>query len=156
MIVRIAVMSALLVLLGPFGCGGDSGGGGGTHLTWQVDGTSVTALGGRASWSSTAGRDSIAITGFASSGEDISIGISNDAPLMPQTFDCAQPTGNQSVSVSSAADAGVFAAQSCTVTLSQVGAVGGTPTIGTFAATLTSAASGNKAITNGSFNLPLM
>jgi len=156
MTVRIAATAALLMSIAVVGGCGSSKSDGGTHLTWQVNGTSVTALGGHASWSSSGGRDSIAISGFSSTAEDISIGMANDTPLMPQTFDCAQLTGNQTISVSSSADAGVFAAQSCTVTLTQVGVVGGAPTIGTFTAMLSMSGGATKTITNGSFNLPLM
>lgn len=54
------------------------------------------------------------------------------------------------------ADGGVeLATASCTVVLTQVGAVGGANATGTFEAVFNLQAGGTKAISNGRFNLPL-
>jgi hypothetical protein len=42
------------------------------------------------------------------------------------------------------------------VVITQVGALGGAPAVGTFEVVFSVPAGGTKSITNGSFNLPLM
>jgi hypothetical protein len=149
----VAWVAAVSALLG--GC--VSGGNvlsGDHHVTWLDDGVMITATGGKATWLSMGGRDSIDMLGINDS-EAVTIYAATPTPLTAQTFVCGQ---GQSLLLTYRNDdpAGpAFKTESCTVVFTQIGAVGGAPVIGTFEVVFDLPSGGTKSITNGSFALPL-
>jgi hypothetical protein len=156
MTTRMGAVLVSAVMLAASGCGSSSSGGG-RSMVWQDDGVPLTAVGTMARFASQGGRDSLEITGTTFD-VTVTVTVAATSPLTPQTFICNQTTAGQSVSVGYVdADGGVqLANQSCTVTLTQAGAVGGAPAVGTFEAVFTLQAGGTKNITNGRFTLPVM
>ena len=132
--------------------------GGTKHITWLDDGVMIAATAGQATWSSTAGRDSVEILGLTSS-VSLTIYAASPTPFATQTFACGQTTAEQALLFAyktEVPDAGtLFTSQSCTLTFTQIGAVGGAPVIGTFEVALNVPGGGTKNIANGSFNVPL-
>ncbi len=172
--IRMATMVGLIAIaIAALGCGGSgsggaggkggvAGGGGGgagggtvTHVTWQDDGTSVTAIAGSAVGVLIGAREALQIAGGTNDLE-IEITVEDDPPLMPNTFRCNQPSGSPSATF------GYFdrnasplpTSPECTVTITQIGAMGVEPAIGTFSATFVLPSGASRNITNGSFNVP--
>jgi len=151
--VRVQLVLTVMVLAG---CGGDGTGSATRHVTWKDDGAAKTAVLTVATSGGSGTTESREIIGTASD-VGVTIFVSATAPLTPQAFDCSAPTTGQTVTVSyTESDGGLqLAMQTCTVNLTQVGAVGGASVAGTFAATFNLQAGGTKTITNGSFNVPV-
>jgi hypothetical protein len=150
------VLGALLVA----GCGGggSSPAGNGPGISWQDDGVTTTALGLKAIFSTGMGSDGLEIIGLGQSVKTgVAVAVAATTPLTPQTFVCHQTTAGQSVTVTyNDADGGSeLSTASCTVVLTQVGAVGGPSAIGTFEAVFNLRAGGTKTLSNGRFDLPL-
>ena len=104
--------------------------GGTKHITWLDDGVMIAATAGQATWHPTAG-DSVEILGLTSS---VSLTIPTPrrpTPFATQTFACGQTTAEQALLFAyktEVPDAGtLFTSQSCTLTFTQIGAVGGAP-----------------------------
>ncbi len=137
------------------GSGGGAGGGTATQVTWQDDGTSVTAIGGSAVYVLIGAKEALRISGETNDLK-VEITVEDDPPLMPKTFMCNQPPGSPSATF------GYFdrnasplpTGPECTVTITQVGMLGGAPAIGTFSAIFALPSGASRNITNGSFNVP--
>jgi len=138
------------------GGGGDGGGGsdgggapaGSGTLTWLENGTMHTAIypsGARVMSTMT---DMVQVSGGDATGTGISLGVTMPPPLVPGTYPCGiSGTGSRTIVSFSYTIAGLF--QSCTITLTSVGAKTGDHAVGTFSAT------GGKMITAGVFDVPL-
>jgi len=154
--------TALVALWSLWACVLGCGSGGGAkpstvrQMSWKDDGVLVTAASAMASLSTEGDRQYLRITGTDFS-VGVSLAVATPTPLSPQPFVCGQTTAGQTVYVSyNEPDGGVLTATpTCTVDVTQVGAVGGAPAIGTFQATVTTPDGATKVLSNGSFNLPL-
>ena len=135
-----------------------SGGGGGpsgAQMSWLDDGISVTPFGADATLTSSNGVDSLRIDGLTQrAAGSVTIILGAASPFAPQTFDCSQLAGGQTVTISYATGTGFdITDQSCKVVVSQVGKVGGPSLMGTFEAVISLTPSGTKTISNGVFNI---
>ena len=127
------------------------------RFTWLDDGAKMTATLGKATWLSTAGRDSVDMLATTDAA-GITIYAATPTPLTAQTFVCGQTASGQSLLLTYRNDdpAGpAIRSESCTVAFTQIGAVGGAPVIGTFEVVFDLPSGGTKTITNGSFDLAL-
>jgi len=136
--------------------GGDGGAGSGPpsgvgNLSWLEDGVRRTALVSAAARVTSLMTDMLQVSGGQSGGIGIAFGVSTPPPLAPGTYTCGL-TGNNVITTFSYNDAGVF--QTCTITLTSVGAKTGERAVGTFSATFPAAGGGTKAITGGTFDIP--
>jgi hypothetical protein len=153
-----AWVAAASALVG--GCISVSGGNvlsGDRHVTWLDDGVMMTATSGKATWVSMGGRDSVDMLGINDSA-GVTIYAATPTPLSAQTFVCGQTTAGQSLLLTYRNDdpAGpAIRSESCTVAFTQIGAVGGSPVIGTFDVVFDLPSGGTKSITHGSFDLAL-
>ena len=153
---RTLGLAPLVLCAAIVGCGG-GGSDGGRHITWKDDGTSEKAIVTLAQRSTQGTSDYLNLLGTNSSvGITIVVGATG-RPLAAETFTCNQTTSDQTVSLTySDADGGTLATtQSCTVGVTQPGAPNGASATGTFAAVFTLESGGTKAITDGSFNVPI-
>jgi len=153
-----AWVAAASALVG--GCVSVSGGNvlsGDRHVTWLDEGVMMTATSGKATWVSMGGRDSVDMLGINDSA-GVTIYAAAPTPFAAQTFVCGQTTPGQSLLLTYRNDdpAGpAIRSRSCTVAFTQIGAVGGSPVIGTFEVVFELPSGGTKSITNGSFDLAL-
>jgi hypothetical protein len=151
---RIGALVAALVM------GGCVSGGnmfdGDCHISWLDDGAMMRATTGIATWASTTDKDSVDLVGVnPSAGVEIYAAV--PTPFTAQTFVCGQTTSDQSLLLTyrNGDPAGpAISAESCSVTFTQIGAIGTTLT-GTFEVVFDRPSGGTKSITNGTFELPL-
>jgi hypothetical protein len=152
----VFVAGALALLL--LGCGGSEGPGGGGDasvapagsgtLTWLDDGKKHSALSASGARVLSAMNDLVMVSGGEASGIGISFGISTPPPLAPGSYPCGISGTRTIVSFSYT---GVGTYQSCTVTLTSIGAKSGDRVAGTFSATFPT-----KVLTSGVFDVPLI
>jgi len=129
------------------GDGGAAPAGSGT-LTWLENGTKHTAMYPTGARVTSTMQDMVQVSGGDATGTGISFGVSMPPPLVPGTYPCGvSGTGSRIIVSFSYTSVGLF--QSCTITLTSVGAKTGEHATGTFSAT------GGKAITSGMFDVPL-
>ena len=128
------------------------------HVTWFDNGAMMTATTGNATWASTAGKDSFDILG-ANHSAGVEIYAAAPTPLAAQTFVCGQTAPDQSLLLTYGRHddpAGpTIQLESCTVAITQIGAVGGAPVVGTFEVVFDLPGGGTRTITNGSFEISL-
>jgi hypothetical protein len=136
---------------------GSAGGPGGAQMSWLEDGMSVTPFGADATLTSSSGVDSLRIDGLTQGAAgSVTIILGAASPFAPQTFDCNQLAGGQTVTISRANGTGFdITDQSCKVVVTQVGKVGGPSLMGTFEAVISLTPSGTKTLSNGVFNIPV-
>jgi hypothetical protein len=154
---RFLLVGGVLVL-GSLGCGGGGGGAGaGRHITWQNDGTTIKAVVTLASRDMQGTSDFLNLLGSNPTAGITIVVSAIGRPLGAETFVCNQTASDQTVSFDyTEADGGTLpATASCTVAVTQVGALNGPSATGTFSAVLNLRNGGPKAITNGSFNVPI-
>jgi hypothetical protein len=160
-------LAALLCAGAGCGSGGSgtlrdgSGGGGGSSgtgtLSWQDDGAAHATMFGTASLVTSSGLQILQIAGGEASGIGIAFGVSAKLAVGLGTFQCG-PGANAGYPITSFSytATGVDPLyQSCTVSVTALGAADGEHASGTFSAVLTKTAGGTKAITAGVFDLPL-
>ena len=168
---RVVAMTWLLAVAA-WGCGGSTpGGGGGTgggagtgggngsdaHVSWLDDGSSVTAIGFSAIHvlvSQT--REGLQVLGETDS-LAVMLTVEDAAPLAPRTFMCNQPAGTPSARFNyhdNNASPPLPMSPECTVTLTQLGSLGGPPAIGTFTGIFVLPSGTRRNITDGSFIVP--
>ncbi len=152
---------------GAAGCGSsvagnspDGGGGGGASgngtLTWQDDGVAHQALFPSASLVSSSGLQILQIAGGEASGIGIAFGVSAKPTVGLGTFQCGPAAGGYPITSFSYTATGVAALyESCTVSITALGAAKGERASGTFSAVLDKTAGGTKAITAGVFDIAL-
>jgi hypothetical protein len=159
-IFRIGALA--LLPLGIFACGssdtpaGGAGDGsapasGSGPLTWLEDGKRHTAPFGSAARVTSAMIDMVQVSGGEAGGTGISFGVSMPPPLVPGTYPCGV-SGNRIIVSFSYTSAGLY--QTCSVTLTSIGAKSGERAVGSFSATFP-ASGGTKLITSGTFDVPL-
>jgi hypothetical protein len=138
------------------GTGGAGSGAGGT-LIWQDDGATHRAGFAAASLVHGATLDLLQITGGESTGIGISFGVgSRTPPIVAGTYQCAQTGTGPIVSFAYTAPNVDPVYTSCTIWITTIGVSGGTHCTGTFSAVFPLTGSGgSKAITAGTFDLPL-
>jgi hypothetical protein len=121
------------------------------------DGIPVTPFGADATLTSSSGGDSLRIDGLTQGAAgSVTIILGAASPFAPQTFDCNQLAGGQTVLISHANGTGFdIKDQSCKVVVTQVGKVGGPSLMGTFEAVISLTPSGSKTISKGVFNIAL-
>jgi len=139
------------------GCGSSSSSSGGRHITWKDDGTSQSAIVTLAQRTMQGTSDYLNLLGTNSSvGITIVVGTTGRA-LGAETFMCNQTTSDQTVTLTySDADGGTLpTTQSCSVKVTQPGALNGASATGTFSAVFNLDGGGTKSITEGSFNVPI-
>ena len=139
------------------GCGDSNGSNSGAMgMSWDDDGTRVTAPGARATLGNSGGADTYRIASLLADPGDVDFSVTAPSPIAPQTFGCTQTTASQSVGVMYTPSAGgvEFTEQSCTVVLTQTGQPGAR-VVGTFEVVFSLQAGGTKTISNGTFNLPV-
>jgi hypothetical protein len=149
--------AASVLVSGCVSVGGGNVLSGDRHVTWIDDGVMMIATLGKATWASMAGRDSLDMLG-TNDRAGMAIYAATPTPFTAQTFVCGQTTADHPLLLTYRNDdpAGpAVKSESCTVTFTQIGAVGGAPAIGTFAVVFDLPSGGTKSITNGSFDLPL-
>jgi hypothetical protein len=138
------------------GGGGGSGGGGGGNgvMSWKDDGVLHQTSYATASLVASSGIQILQIAGGEASGIGIALGVTAMPAVTVGAFQCgpAADGGAYPITSFSYTAPGVDPLfQSCTVAVETLG----TAVSGTFSAVLTKTAGGTKAITEGSFNLPL-
>jgi hypothetical protein len=140
------------------GSGGSSGGppGNGT-ISWQDDGVAHQTAFATASLVTASGLQLLQIAGGEGSGIGIAFGVSAMPTIQLGTFQCGPAAGGgyPITSFSYTADGVAPLYQSCTVSITALGAADGERATGTFSAVLSKMAGGTKAITAGVFNAPL-
>ena len=136
---------------------GGVGGPSGAQMSWLDDGIAVTPFGADATLTSSNGVDSLRIDGLTQGAAgSVTIILGAASPFAPQTFDCTQLVGGQTVTISYATGTGFdITDQSCKVVVTQVGKVGGPSLMGTFEAVISLTPSGTKTISKGTFNVPV-
>lgn len=150
---------------GAAGCGSSSanspgGGGGGASgngtLTWQDDGVAHQAPFATASLVSSSGLQILQITGGEASGIGIAFGVSAKPTVGLGVFQCGPAAGGYPITSFSYTATGVAPLyESCTVSITALGAARGESASGTFSAVLDKTGGGTKAITAGIFNAAL-
>jgi predicted lipoprotein with Yx(FWY)xxD motif len=160
------VLGATL-LAGATGCGSssagspDGGGGGGASgsgtLSWQDDGVAHHALFATATLTTSSGLQILQIAGGEASGVGIAFGVSAKPAVGLGAFQCGLgDAGGYPITSFSYTATGVDALyQSCTVSITALGAASGTRASGTFSAVLNKTGGGTKAITAGVFDAAL-
>ena len=149
--------AASALMCGCFGAGGGNVLDGDCHVSWLDDGKKTSATTGNAVWASKEGRDSIDMNGVNHSA-GIEIYTAMPTPFTAQTFVCGQMAPDQALLLTYRNDnpAGpAIQTESCSVSFTQVGAIGGAPIIGTFEVVFDLPNGGTKTITNGTFQIPL-
>jgi hypothetical protein len=138
------------------GSGGDGSSGSGT-LSWQDDGAAHATTFGTASLVTSSGLQILQVAGGEASGIGIAFGVSAKPAVGLGTFQCGLGTaaGYPITSFSYTAPGVDALYQSCTVSVTALGAADGERATGSFSAVLTKTAGGTKAITGGVFDLPL-
>lgn len=139
------------------GCGDSNGSSGGVMgMSWDDDGTPVTAWAARTTLGSSGGVDTYEISSLGTDPGNVSLAVTAPSPIAPQTFVCTQTLAGPSVGLTYTPSAGgvEFTEQSCTVVLTQTGRPGAT-VVGTFEVVFTLQAGGTKTVSNGTFNLPV-
>jgi hypothetical protein len=157
MLFRVVSVGMLLMFMATFGCGGS----GGSHLAsagvvWDEDGITTRATGWIGQKTSTG--SSLEIVALSKSEFGLAFMLSSPGGyLVPQDFDCSSSTDgsviftcteNQNPNLT-------VKVQSCLVSLTQVGEVGGANATGTFSAVVVRSDGKITQITNGSFNVPI-
>ena len=151
---------------GAAGCGSssanspDGGGGGGASgngtLTWQDDGVAHQAVFATATLSTSSGLQFLQIAGGEASGIGIAFGVTNKPAVAPGTFQCGASAAGYPITSFSYTATGVSPLyESCTVSITALGAAKGEIASGTFSAVLDKTGGGTKAITAGAFNAAL-
>jgi hypothetical protein len=161
-------LAAAVLAAGATGCGSggsgvakDGGGGGGASgsgtLTWQDDGTAHQALFASATLVTSSGLQILQMAGGEAGGIGIAFGVSAKPAVALGTFQCGPgaSSGYPITSFSYTADGVDPLYQSCMVSIATLGAASGERVTGSFSAVLTKTAGGTKAITAGTFNIPL-
>ena len=152
---RTLGLAPLMLSVAIMGCGGGSSDGG-RHITWKDDGTSEKAIVTLAQRTMQGTSDYLNLLGTNSSvGITIVVGATG-RPLAAETFTCNQGTDQTITLTYSDADGGTLATtQSCTVVVTRPGTLNGASATGTFTAAFTLDGGGTKAITDGSFDVPI-
>ena len=135
---RFLVVGGVFVL-SSVGCGGGSGGAGaGRHITWQDDGTAMKALVTLARRDTQGTSDFLNLLGTNPTAGITIVVSAIGRPLGAETFICNQTAGDQSVTIDyTGADGGSQSTTaSCTVAVTQAGALNGPSATGTFSAVL--------------------
>jgi hypothetical protein len=144
------------LMLGLCGSCGDSNGssGGAVGMSWDDDGTRVTAWAARATLDNSGGADTYQISSLGTDPGDVSFTVTAPSPISPQMFVCTQTMAGQSVRVTYTPSAGgiEFMVQSCAVVLTQTG-LPGAKVVGTFEVVFNLQAGGTKTISNGKIDL---
>jgi len=135
------------------GHGGASGANGGNNISWQDDGTAYGTAYGTGSLVTSSGIQILQVAGGTSGGIGIALGVTGMPSVGAGTYTCGPADGGYPITSFSYTATGVEPLfVSCTINVS---ALGGGRTAGTFAAVLNKSAGGTKAITNGTFDVPL-
>jgi hypothetical protein len=165
-----AVATCLALAAGAAGCGsthggarggGGGGGGGGTPgngtISWQDDGVAHETAFATASLVTSSGIQLLQVAGGEAGGIGIAFGVSGKPTIELGAFPCGPAAGGgyPITSFSYTADGVDPLFDSCTVSISALGAADGESAAGAFSAVLTKTAGGTKAITAGVFNVPL-
>lgn len=151
---------------GAAGCGSsaastpDGSGQGGTSgsatLSWQDDGVAHQALTASASLVTSSGFQILQIAGGEASSIGIAFGVTSNSTVGTGSFQCGPAAGSFPITSFSYTATGVEALyQSCTVSITALGAAKGEHASGTFSAVLNKTGGGTKAITAGVFDIAL-
>jgi hypothetical protein len=149
---------------GAAGCGSssasnpDGGGAPGTGtISWQDDGVAHHTSFASASLVTSSGLQILQIAGGEASGVGIALGVSAKPAVGTGTFQCGvgDAGGYPIVSFSYTATGVDPLYQSCTVSITALGAAKGEHATGTFSAVLNKTGGGTKALTAGAFDLVL-
>ena len=167
-ITAAAMCLALGVALfaGAAGCGSnaagtpDGGGGGGASgngtISWQDDGVAHQAISATASLVTSSGLQILQIAGGEASGVGIAFGVSSNSTVGTGSFQCGAAAGGFPITSFSYTATGVEPLyQSCTVSITALGAAKGERASGSFSAVLNKTGGGSKAITAGIFDVAL-
>lgn len=150
---------------GAAGCGSNAagtpgGGGGGASgsgtLSWQDDGVAHQSLTASAALVTSSGIQILQIAGGEASGIGIAFGVSAKPTVGLGAFQCGPAAGGYPITSFSYTATGVAPLyESCTVSITALGAAKGEHASGTFSAVLDKTAGGTKAITAGVFDIAL-
>jgi hypothetical protein len=136
--------------------GGHGGASGNGTLSWQDDGVVHQAISPTASLVTSSGLQILQIAGGEASGIGIAFGVSTNSTIGTGDFQCGAATGGFPITSFSYTATGVAPLyQSCTVSITALGAAKGEHATGTFSAVLNKTGSGTKAITAGAFDVAL-
>jgi hypothetical protein len=150
---RLRAISAaiLLMLVASSGC---DDGTSATGFSWKQDGVTTRASG----WLGYLSGSSLRLIALTRSEFGLVIELSpSSGPLLPGTFVCNAPAnGFVDLTLSMNGDSDLtFKTQSCSVSLTHIGEVGGANATGTFEATAVRSDGKVTNLTNGSFNVPI-
>ena len=166
----VALAACVALAAGLSGCGssatpadgGGRGGGGGSAsgtgtLSWQDDGVAHQTAFASAALVTSSGIQLLQVAGGEASGIGLAFGVSGMPTIGVGTYQCGPSAGGgyPITSFSYTAPGVDPLYQSCTVSITALGAVAGEHASGTFSAVLTKSAGGTEAITAGVFNVPL-
>jgi hypothetical protein len=146
---------------GPSTDAGGHGGSGGTPgsgiISWQDDGVAHQTTFATASLVTSSGIQILQVAGGEASGIGIAFGVSAMPTVQLGAFQCGPAAGGgyPITSFSYTANGVDPLFDSCTISVSALGAADGERASGAFSAVLTKTAGGTKAITAGVFNVPL-
>jgi hypothetical protein len=135
---------------GDGGNGGGVAGAGGSRLTWLDDGVAQTANLAIASRMLGSKSDFLEIIGSEASGTGITLTVSGP-PTLGGTYDCGGDAGAY-VAITYT---GTTHAQSCTISVTSAGMKAGANAAGKFSAVLVTTGGAIKALTEGSFDVPV-
>jgi hypothetical protein len=136
------------------GCDDGDDGTPATGFSWNQDGVTTRASG----WLGYLSGPSLLLTALTRSEFALGIELSpSSGPLSPGTFICKAPAdGFVNFNFVKNGDSSLtFKTQSCSVSLTNVGKVGGSNATGTFEATAVRSDGKLTILTNGSFNVPI-
>ena len=165
--VSASVTACLALAAVAAGCGSTgggasaNGGGGGTPgngtISWEDDAVAHETAFATASLVTSSGIRLLQVAGGEAGGIGIAFGVAGKPTIDLGAFQCGPAAGGgyPITSFSYTANGVDPLFQSCTVSVTALGAADGDRASGTFSAVLTKTAGGTKAITAGVFNVPL-
>ncbi|MEO5769279.1 MAG: hypothetical protein ABIS92_13080 [Polyangia bacterium] len=145
-----AFAAAVVALAGPSGCGA-GGSSAGIYATWKANGASEAATPYHWEWNSDGVQDSFEVLASSAS-TFLQILLAGPTPLASGTYQCGQKPAQARMAYHSSG-AQTAEAQSCSITLTEVGAPPNRPVTGTFEATVEHAGGGATVLTDGRFGL---